>query len=100
MNGVRFLMEDEPTEVPCLATTKLLTERFGSDGSNDEIETAFRQNREAIERAVVTSSTPTEWRHRTDTKIILSASDMASQIRGLSSACVGRAARAGAPYSM
>src|SRR4051812_46907099 len=80
MNGVRFLMENGPTEVPCMATTELLTDRFGSDGSNEGNEKAFRQNREAIERAASDKFDAGRVESRIDTRIILSASDMSSPL--------------------
>jgi hypothetical protein len=80
MNGVRFLMQDGPTEVPCMATSDLLTDRFGSDGSNEGNEKAFRQNREAIERAASDKFDTGRVEARIDTRIILTAADMASPL--------------------
>ena len=78
MNGFRFLMADGSTEVPCRATTELLTDRFGSDGSDQGNEKAFRKNREAIERAASDKFDAGRVESRIDTRIILTAADMAS----------------------
>jgi hypothetical protein len=51
MNGVKFLMADGATEVPCRASRELLEDRFGSNGDQAEDEKAFREHRAAIEQA-------------------------------------------------
>jgi hypothetical protein len=80
MNGVRFLMADGATEVPCRATTELLIDRFGSDGSDEGNENVFRKNREAIERAASNKFDAGGVESPVDTKIILTAADMASPL--------------------
>ena len=81
MNGVRFLMDEgDRTEVPCEATIELLKDTFGSDGSNEGNEKAFRQNREAIERAASDKFDAGRIESRSDTRIILTTADMASPL--------------------
>jgi Protein of unknown function (DUF1488) len=80
MNGVKFLMEDGPTEVPCTATRELLGDRFGSNGDPDEDEKAFRLNRAAIEKAASDKYDAREVESRVDPKIVVTARDMASPL--------------------
>src|SRR5262245_15738295 len=80
MNGVKFLMEDGPMEVPCRATRELLGDRFGSNGERDEDEKAFRLNRAAIEQAASDKYDAGEVESRVDPKIVVTAGDMASPL--------------------
>ena len=79
MNGVKFLMEDGSTEVPCTATRELLEDRFGN-GDRDEDEKAFRLNRAAIEQAASDKYDAGEVEPRVDPKIVVTARDMASPL--------------------
>jgi len=58
MKGVKFLMADRETEVPCTAAHELLAQKFGSGGERDQDEKAFRDNRAAIEQPRATSTMP------------------------------------------
>ena len=80
MNGVKFLMEDGGTEVPCTAAPELLAERFGSNGQPEENEKAFRLNRVAIEEAASNKYDAGKIEPRIDPKIIVTAADMASPL--------------------
>jgi Protein of unknown function (DUF1488) len=51
MNGVRFIMIDGTTEIPCRAASALLREQYGSEGEGAGDAAAFRTHRVAIERA-------------------------------------------------
>lgn len=80
MNGVKFLMEDGQTEVPCTATPELLAEKFGSNGEPEENEKAFRLNRAAIEEAASNKYDAGEIESRIDPKIVVTTTDMASPL--------------------
>ena len=80
MNGVKFLMEDGLTEVPCRATRELLRDRFGSNGDHDQDGQAFRSNRVAIEQAASDKYDAGQIEPRIDPKIIVTATDMASPL--------------------
>ena len=80
MNGVKFLMEDARTEVPCRATPELLAEKFGSNGESAENERLFRLNRGAIEEAASRKYDAGEIERYEDPKIIVTATDMASPL--------------------
>jgi len=80
MNGVKFLMEDGSTEVPCRATRELLGDRFDSGGDPAGDEKAFRLNREAIEQAASDKYDAGQVEPRIDPKIIVTATDMASPL--------------------
>lgn len=80
INGVKFLMADGGTEVPCNATPELLAERFGSNGQPEENEKAFQLNRVAIEEAASNKYDAGEIEPRMDPRIIVTAADMASPL--------------------
>lgn len=80
MNGVKFLMADGSTEVPCRASRELLGERFDSNGDPSGDERAFRLHREAIEQAASDKYDAGQIEPRIDPKIIVTASDMASPL--------------------
>jgi len=80
MNGVKFLMEDGETEVPCRATQDLLGDRFGSQGDPDANEMTFRLHRDAIEQAASDKYDAGLLESSIDPKIIVTATDMASPL--------------------
>jgi Protein of unknown function (DUF1488) len=80
MNGVKFLMEDGLTEVPCRATRELLGDRFGSNGDQAEDEKAFRLNRVAIEQAASDKYDAGQVEPYVDPKIVVTGWDMASPL--------------------
>jgi hypothetical protein len=80
MNGVRFLMADGPTEVPCRASRDLLEDRFGSNGEQAEDEKAFLVHRAAIEQAASDKYDAGQLEPLVDPKIIVTAWDMASPL--------------------
>jgi Protein of unknown function (DUF1488) len=80
MNGVKFLMADGATEVPCRASRELLEDRFGSNGDQAEDEKAFREHRAAIEQAASDKYDAGEVEPVVDPKIIVTAWDMASPL--------------------
>jgi hypothetical protein len=80
MNGVKFLMADGTTEVPCRATLGLLEVRFGSDGNPCENEKAFHSNRAAIEQAASNKYDSGQFESQIDPKIVVTAWDMASPL--------------------
>ena len=80
MNGVKFLMADGPTEVPCRATPELLADRFGSNGEYNGDEEVFRLHRLAIEQAASDKYDAGEIEPHIDPKVIVTASDMASPL--------------------
>ena len=80
MNGVKFLMADGATEVPCRAARELLEDRFGSNGDQAEDEKAFRLNRSAIEQAASDKYDAGQVEPNVDPKIVVSAWDMASPL--------------------
>jgi uncharacterized protein DUF1488 len=80
MNGIKFLMEDGQTEIPCRATPDLLTETFGSNGEPADNERVFRLNRSAIEEAASRKYDAGEIEPRPDPKVIVTATDMASPL--------------------
>jgi len=79
MNGVKFLMQDGDTEVPCRATRELLAERFDSKGDQDD-EAAFRRHRAVIEQAASAKYDAGETEDRIDPKIIVTGYDLASPL--------------------
>ena len=80
MNGVKFLMADGATEVPCRAARELLEDRFESNGDQAEDEKAFRLNRSAIERAASDKYDAGQVEPNVDPKIVVTAWDMASPL--------------------
>ena len=80
MNGVKFLMEDGSTEVPCRATRELLEDRFGSNGAREEDEKAFHLNRVTIEQAASAKYDAGQIEPHIDPKIIVTTTDMASPL--------------------
>jgi hypothetical protein len=80
MNGVRFLMADGATEVPCRAARELLEDRFGSNGDQAEDEKAFRMHRAAIEQAASDKYDAGQVEPVADPKIVVTAWDMASPL--------------------
>jgi uncharacterized protein DUF1488 len=80
MNGVKFLMQDGATEVPCRATRDLLAERFDSDGERDADEAAFQRHRVAIERAASDKYDAGGVEDRADPKVVVTPFDMASPL--------------------
>jgi hypothetical protein len=80
MNGVKFLMTDGATEVPCRATRELLEDKFGSNGNPAEDEKAFRVNRAAIEQAASDKYDAGQIEAHVDPKIVVTAWDMASPL--------------------
>jgi Protein of unknown function (DUF1488) len=80
MEGVKFLMTDGTTEVPCTATRELLEDGLGSNGERDGDENAFRGNRAAIEQAASDKYDSGQIEARIDPKIIVAAFDMASPL--------------------
>lgn len=80
MNGVKFLMADGATEVPCRAARELLEDRFGSHGGQAEDEKAFRLNRSAIEQAASDKYDAGQVEPYVDPKIVVTAWDMASPL--------------------
>ena len=80
MNGVKFLMEDGSTEVPCRASLELLAERFGSKGDPNANEMTFRLHRDAIEQAASDKYDAGGLESSIDPKIIVTAIDMASPL--------------------
>ena len=80
MNGVKFLMGDGQTEVPCRATPELLMDKFGSNGESAENERLFRLHRVAIEDAASTKYDAGGIERCVDPKVIVTAIDMASPL--------------------
>jgi hypothetical protein len=80
MNGVTFLMADGDTEVPCRVSQELLCDKFGSKGDRAGDETAFRLNRESIERAASDKYDTGELAPHSDARVIVIAADMASSL--------------------
>jgi len=80
MNGVKFLMEDGPTEIPCRAARELLEERFGSNGTREEDERAFQLHRVTIEQAASAKYDAGQIEPNIDPKIIVTTVDMASPL--------------------
>ena len=80
MNGVKFLMKDGSTEIPCRATPELLSGRFGSQGDPDGNEKAFRSHRSAIEQAASDKYDAGELESAIDPKIVVAEIDMASPL--------------------
>jgi uncharacterized protein DUF1488 len=80
MNGVKFLMADGATEVPCRATRELLEDRFGSNGDQAEDEKAFLVHRAAIEQVASDKYDAGQIEPHVDPKIEVTAWDMASPL--------------------
>jgi hypothetical protein len=80
MNGVKFLMADGATEVPCRATRELLEDRFGSNGDQAEDEKAFRLNRAVIEQAASDKYDAGQVEPYVDPKVVVTAWDLASPL--------------------
>jgi hypothetical protein len=80
MNGVKFLMGDGATEVPCRASRELLEDRFGSNGNQAEDEKAFHLNRAAIEQAASDKYDAGQIEPHADPKVVVTAWDMASPL--------------------
>jgi hypothetical protein len=80
MNGVKFLMEDERTEIPCRATPDLLRGRFGSGGDSAGNEKVFREHRVEIELAASEKYDAGLLESEIDPKIIVTEFDMASPL--------------------
>jgi uncharacterized protein DUF1488 len=80
MNGVKFLMADGATEVPCRATRELLEDRFGSNGDQAENEKAFLVHRAAIEQVASDKYDAGQIEPHVDPKIEVTAWDMASPL--------------------
>jgi hypothetical protein len=80
MNGVKFLMADGSTEVPCRASRELLEDRFGSNGDQVEDEKVFRLNRTAIEKAASDKYDAGQVEPYVDPKVVVTAWDMASPL--------------------
>ena len=80
MNGVKFLMADGATEVPCRASRELLEDRFGSNGNQAEDEKVFRLNRTAIEQAASDKYDAGQVEPQIDPKVVVTAWDMASPL--------------------
>jgi len=80
MNGVKFLMGDGATEVPCRASRELLEDRFGSNGDQAEDEKAFHLNRAAIEQAASDKYDAGQVEPYADPKVVVTAWDMASPL--------------------
>ena len=80
MNGIKFLMADGSTEVPCRATPELLAERFGSNGEPEDNERVFLLRRDEIEEVASRKYDAGEIEPRVDPKVIVTATDMASPL--------------------
>ena len=80
MKGVKFLMTDGTTEVPCTASHDLLEDKYGSDGTRDEDEKAFLGNRTAIEKAASDKFDAGQIESSDDPKVIVTAYDMSSPL--------------------
>jgi len=80
MNGVKFLMADGATEVPCRASRELLEDRFGSNGDQAEDEKIFHLNRAAIEQAASDKYDAGQVEPHVDPKVVVTAWDMASPL--------------------
>jgi hypothetical protein len=80
MNGIKFLMQDGPAEVPCRATPELLADRFGSNGKPEDDEEVFRLHRLAIEQAASDKYDAGGIEPQIDPKVIVTANDMASPL--------------------
>jgi hypothetical protein len=80
MNGVKFLMADGATEVPCRASRELLEDRFGSNGDQAVDEKVFREHRSAIEQAASDKYDSGQVEPHIDPKIEVTAWDMASPL--------------------
>src|SRR5262245_46594528 len=80
MNGVKFLMADGTTEVPCRASRELLEDRFGSNGNQAEDEKVFRLNRAAIEQAASDKYDAGQVEPQIDPNVVVTAWDMASAL--------------------
>ena len=80
MKGIKFLMTDGTTEVPCTASRDLLAEKFGSNGDPDDDEAAFRSNRAAIEKVASDKYDAGEVEPSDDPKVLVTAFDMASPL--------------------
>lgn len=80
MDGVTFLMTDSGGEVPCRVSEVLLCDKFESSGQRDGNETAFRLNRELIERAASNKYDAGELALHSDARVIVMATDMASSL--------------------
>jgi uncharacterized protein DUF1488 len=80
MKGVKFLMTDGVTEVPCTASHELLAQKFGSGGAREQDEKAFRDNRAAIEQAASDKYDAGWIEPDVDPKVMITARDMASPL--------------------
>jgi Protein of unknown function (DUF1488) len=80
MKGVKFLMTDGGTEVPCTASHEVLAQKFGSNGERDQDEKAFRDNRMAIEQAASDKYDAGWTEPHVDPKVMITARDMASPL--------------------
>ena len=80
MNGVRFLMLDGTTEVPCRAASHLLREQYGSDGEGKGDATAFENYRSAIERAASEKYDAGKIERDGEVKVIVTSEDVASHL--------------------
>jgi hypothetical protein len=80
MNGVRFLMLEGTTEVPCRAASALLREQYGSDGEGKGDAAAFENNRSTIERAASDKYDAGKIDRDSEVKIIVTSEDVASHL--------------------
>jgi hypothetical protein len=80
MNGVRFLMLDGTTEVPCRAASSMLRERYGSDGEGRGDAAAFENYRPTIERAASEKYDAGKIHRDREVQIIVALEDVASHL--------------------
>ena len=80
MNGVRFLMLDGVTEVPCRAASSLLREQYGSDGEGKGDAAAFESHRSTIERAASEKYDAGKIDKDGEVKIVVTSEDVASPL--------------------
>ena len=80
MNGVRFLMLDGSTEVPCRAASALLREQYGSSGEGEGDAAAFEKHRSEIERAASEKYDAGKIDRDSEVQICIIAEDVASHL--------------------
>ena len=80
MNGVRFVMLDGTTEVPCRVASTLLREQYGSEGEGAGDAAAFMNRRSAIERAASEKYDAGKINRDSEVKIEVTSEDVASHL--------------------
>jgi Protein of unknown function (DUF1488) len=80
MNGVRFLMLEGTTEVPCRAASALLREQYGSDGEGKGDAAAFENYRSTIEHAASEKYDAGKIDSDSEVMIIVTSEDVVSHL--------------------